>query len=57
MLFNDFANSVKFGTVLFKLPQRPVDLERQVSQDQASGINTQLFALARPKGLDVLCNI
>ena len=39
-LFNDFANSVKFGTAPFKLPQRPVDLERQVSQDQASGINT-----------------
>ena len=51
-LFNDFANSVNLGTAPFKLPQRAVDvdLERQVNQDQASGINTQLFALTRPKG-------
>ena len=48
-LFNDFANSVNLGTAPFKLPQRPVDLERQVSQDQASGISTQVFDLTRPK--------
>ena len=50
-LFNDFANSVNLGTAPFKLPPRPVDvdLERQVSQDQASGISTQVFDLTRPK--------
>jgi hypothetical protein len=41
MLFNDFANSAKFGTAPFKLPQRPVDLERQV--DQAGSTPSSLF--------------
>ena len=51
-LFHDFANSVNLETAPFKLPQLTVDvdLERQVNQDQVSGINTQLFALTRPKG-------
>ncbi len=58
MLINDFANSVKFGTAPFKLPQRPVDMERQVNQDQASGIKpypTLCFDATKGFGINRLC--
>ena len=44
-LFNDFACRVNMETPPFQLPRRKVDLERQVIQDQACGIVTQLFVL------------
>lgn len=44
-LFNDFASTVNLQTPPFQLPRRKVDSERQVLQDQASGIVTQLFVL------------
>jgi hypothetical protein len=44
-LFNDFASTVNLQTPPFQLPRRKVDSERQVLQDQACGIVTQLFVL------------